>query len=543
MLLRRFLMLGCLIAALLAFTSPFWYFSSDSSSHGTEHARATSELPEPPNAPLVSSDHPHNGRTGTIVLDLEGTLSAGASASASANARANASAQPEATPEATTEDPPEAQPQAVGRAATSDRATPASSDQDNADQASADPTADIVAHADSRTTGTITVKPKNQAPQNQTAERPRAAPKQPESSSQPAADNAAPAHNADNADTKDSTDLNALNPSALTEEFLDQNAPAEGQPQPDANVTTAEADAQTAALEQTIAHLAAQQSANDKQAYQEALAARKEQVNAAIATIAENSKQYYPPVMSQRAVVVFFSVPYEDKVRTDPKSRARLSQLLQQGAVGLPLLSALPDQKAEQKSDETARPAPQEPSVPDALTGASTLYLLNDEGDLVPHQALRFIAATISAESGATLYEISPVTTYSPEIVTLYEQAWSEQQQGRYPELTDDTPLNLDDYDTIYLCYPNWWHDLPCALYSFFNKYDLSNKLVVPISLSAGEGDALRPSAFSMLEPNATLAPWGLQLSHADCASASQLNAKLRGFLHQMSTKLNPTTP
>lgn len=539
MLLRRFLMLGCLIAALLAFTSPFWYFSSDSSSHGTEHARATSELPEPPNAPLVSSDHPHNGRTGTIVLDLEGTLSAGASASA--NASANASAQPEATPEATTEDPPEAQPQAVGRA------TPASSDQDNADQASADPTADIVAHADSRTTGTITVKPKNQAPQNQTAERPRAAPKQPESSSQPAADNAAPAHNADNADNADSSDLNALNPSALTEEFLDQNAPAEGQPQPDANVTTAEADAQTTALEQTIAHLAAQQSAAAKQAYQEALAARKEQVNAAIATIAENSKQYYPPVMSQRAVVVFFSVPYEDKVRTDPKSRARLSQLLQQGAVGLPLLSALPDQKAdqkaEQKSDETARPAPQEPSVPDALTGASTLYLLNDEGDLVPHQALRFIAATISAESGATLYEISPVTTYSQEIVTLYEQAWSEQQQGRYPELTDDTPLNLDDYDTIYLCYPNWWHDLPCALYSFFNKYDLSNKLVVPISLSAGEGDALRPSAFSMLEPNATLAPWGLQLSHADCASASQLSAKLRGFLHQMSTKLNPATP
>lgn len=505
MLLRRFLMLGCLIAALLAFTSPFWYFSSDSSSHGTDHARATSELPEQPSAALVSSEHPHNGRTGTIVLDLEGTLSAGASA------------QPEATPEATSEAPP----------AASDRANPAS----------ADPTADIVAHADSRTTGTITVKPKNQAPQNQTAEHLRAAPKQPESSSQPAANKA---DSSDNANNADSSDLSALNHSTLTEEVLDQNAPLEEKPQPE---SPDEADAQTAALEQTIAHLAAQQSADAKQAYQEALAARKEQVNAAIATIAENSKQYYPPVMSQRAVVVFFSVPYEDKVRTDPKSRARLSQLLQQGAVGLPLLSALPDQKAEQKSDETAHPAPQESSVPDALTGASTLYLLNDEGDLVPHQALRFIAETLSAESGATLYEISPVTTYSPEIVTLYEQAWSEQQQGRYPELTDDTPLNLDDYDTIYLCYPNWWHDLPCALYSFFNKYDLSNKLVVPISLSAGEGDALRPSAFSMLEPNATLAPWGLQLSHADCASASQLSAKLRGFLHQMSTKLNPATP
>ena len=514
MLLRRFLMLGCLIAALLAFTSPFWYFSSDSTSPRTDSARATSELPEQQSAPLVSSEHSHNGRTGTIVLDPEGTLSAGASA------------QPEATSEAL----PKEQ---------------SGADTDTTNQASvalarADSTADIVAQADSGTTGTITVKPKsqtpkhqtpqNKTPQNQTAESLSAEPKKQESSSQ---------HEANKADNKDSTDLSALNPSTLTEEFLDHNTSAEGQPQPDANVTTDEADAKTAALEQTIANLAAQQSADDKQAYQEALAARKEQVNAAIATIAENSKQYYPPVMSQRAVVVFFSVPYEDKVRTDSKSRARLSQLLQQGAVGLPLLSALPDQK----SDETARPTPQEQSVPDALTGASTLYILNDEGDLVPHQALRFIAATISAESGATLYEISPVTTYSQEIVTLYEQAWSEQQQGRYPELTDDTPLSLDDYDTIYLCYPNWWHDLPCALYSFFNKYDLSNKLVVPISLSAGEGDALRPSAFSMLEPNATLAPWGLQLSHSDCSSASQLSAKLRDFLHQMSTKLNPATP
>ena len=70
------------------------------------------------------------------------------------------------------------------------------------------------------------------------------------------------------------------------------------------------------------------------------------------------------------------------------------------------------------------------------------------------------------------------------------------------------------------------------------NKFDLSNKLVIPICLSAGDGPALTASTFSYLAPNATLAPWRLNLSHEDCADAQKLSQKLRSFLLEISQNI-----
>ena len=37
---------------------------------------------------------------------------------------------------------------------------------------------------------------------------------------------------------------------------------------------------------------------------------------------------------------------------------------------------------------------------------------------------------------------------------------------------------NLDDYDTIFLGYPNWWYGVPMGLLSFLEENDLSGKQV-----------------------------------------------------------------
>ena len=34
--------------------------------------------------------------------------------------------------------------------------------------------------------------------------------------------------------------------------------------------------------------------------------------------------------------------------------------------------------------------------------------------------------------------------------------------------------------------YPNWWYDMPMAMYSFFDEYDLSNKTIIPFNTSGG---------------------------------------------------------
>lgn len=493
--LRRLLVMGCLIGAIFALTSPFWYFSSD-------QERAVPQQPPTISSEPQSTDS-HTGRTGTIVLDLDGALSVGAA------------------PSKTNQDVP----------------APELCAHDNTVQC-----ATISAQAQSSTTGTIIITPApephtglnapSSAQLSSASDSARTSAPAAESSTESAtAEQAASAEQAATVN-EDQPVLSAdgaaqiaarTDSTALSEEII--ATPDFSQ---DDQAAT-ELDAKTAALEQEIAALVSKQSAADKKAYQEALSARKEQVDAAIATIAQNSKQYYPPLMSRRALVVFFSVPYEAQVKNDAASQAALSQLLQQGAVGLPPLRSLYSDNSQEQASAKA---------PDALTGATTIYLLNDAGELEPHQALRFIATTLSEESGADLYEISPVTTYPTDLVALYAQALNEQLTRHYPELTDDTPIRIDEFDTIYLCYPNWWHDLPSAVYSFFNKFDLSNKLVIPICLSAGDGPALTASTFSYLAPNATLAPWRLNLSHEDCADAQKLSQKLRSFLLEISQNI-----
>lgn len=38
----------------------------------------------------------------------------------------------------------------------------------------------------------------------------------------------------------------------------------------------------------------------------------------------------------------------------------------------------------------------------------------------------------------------------------------------------------MDDYDIVFLGFPNWWHTLPMAVLGFVDEYDFSGKTVVP---------------------------------------------------------------
>ena len=49
----------------------------------------------------------------------------------------------------------------------------------------------------------------------------------------------------------------------------------------------------------------------------------------------------------------------------------------------------------------------------------------------------------------------------------------AEQQADARPEIAGIIE-NIDDYDTVYVGFPNWWGDMPMILYTFFDTYDLS---------------------------------------------------------------------
>ena len=55
------------------------------------------------------------------------------------------------------------------------------------------------------------------------------------------------------------------------------------------------------------------------------------------------------------------------------------------------------------------------------------------------------------------------------------------------PEI-EGTVENMDDYDTIFIGYPNWWGDMPMIVYNFLESYDLSGKTIVPFCTHGGSG-------------------------------------------------------
>ena len=48
--------------------------------------------------------------------------------------------------------------------------------------------------------------------------------------------------------------------------------------------------------------------------------------------------------------------------------------------------------------------------------------------------------------------------------------------------------MKVEDYDIIFLGYPNWWGDMPMAVYTFIEKHNWNGKTVVPFCTHEGSG-------------------------------------------------------
>lgn len=64
---------------------------------------------------------------------------------------------------------------------------------------------------------------------------------------------------------------------------------------------------------------------------------------------------------------------------------------------------------------------------------------------------------------------------------------------------------NIDEYETIYVGYPNWWGEMPMILYTFFEDYDLSNKTITLFCTSGESGLSDTEKTIQALEPSAPM--------------------------------------
>lgn len=99
----------------------------------------------------------------------------------------------------------------------------------------------------------------------------------------------------------------------------------------------------------------------------------------------------------------------------------------------------------------------------------------------------QYAAMLISEKTGGDIYRIEPKTPYTTDHEKLVDQAKEEQNDNARPEIKDKVE-NFDDYDVIFVGYPNWWGDMPMILYTFLESYDFSGKTVVPFNTHGGSG-------------------------------------------------------
>lgn len=152
----------------------------------------------------------------------------------------------------------------------------------------------------------------------------------------------------------------------------------------------------------------------------------------------------------------------------------------------------------------------------DAVASASYTTL---DGEAVGR--VQALAERIQQNVGGDLFSIRTSVVYPADGGELIDYAAQEQEENARPELTTHIE-NLDGYDTIFIGYPNWWADLPMAVYSFLDEYDFSGKTIIPFNVHNGSRFSRTIQTIQELELDATVVEDGFTVSEQTVADAAE---------------------
>lgn len=123
----------------------------------------------------------------------------------------------------------------------------------------------------------------------------------------------------------------------------------------------------------------------------------------------------------------------------------------------------------------------------------------------------QYVAYIIAENTGADIFRIEPVAPYPQDHSELEKIAQEEQSENFRPEIAG-TVENIEQYDTIFFGFPNWYYDMPMIMYSFLDQYDLTGKTVVPFVTSGASGFSDSINTIKKMEPDANVMTDGLSI-------------------------------
>lgn len=124
------------------------------------------------------------------------------------------------------------------------------------------------------------------------------------------------------------------------------------------------------------------------------------------------------------------------------------------------------------------------------------------------------VAEYIQKAVGGDLFELETVREYAKDYHECTEEAMAEKKSNARPALKK-LPESIDQYDTIFLDYPNWWGTAPMAVFTFLDAFDFTGKTIVPFCTNEGSGMGTSEKDIRKECPGANVAS-GLSIRESD---------------------------
>ncbi len=134
------------------------------------------------------------------------------------------------------------------------------------------------------------------------------------------------------------------------------------------------------------------------------------------------------------------------------------------------------------------------------------------------------VAGQIAAAAGADLYEIVPEQPYTDADLDYGDsssRSTVEQNDDSARPAINGSVENMEQYDTVFIGYPNWWASIPMPIASFLEEYDFTGKTIVPFCSHGGGRFGQSLTAIAKLVPDTTLGE-GLSVHYSGGSELAQ---------------------
>lgn len=138
------------------------------------------------------------------------------------------------------------------------------------------------------------------------------------------------------------------------------------------------------------------------------------------------------------------------------------------------------------------------------------------------------VAQKIEKFTDGDMFRIDTVKKYPADYTECTREAKEELKANARPRLADRVD-DMEQYDTVYLGYPNWWGTMPMVVHTFLETHDFTGKTIVPFCTHEGSGMGRSVADIRRLCPTAIV----LDGAAVRGSNASQADEEVRKLVGQ----------